>query len=143
MILQDKTDLLDEIQARVRRHSPQKSNKTAIDFLTLYRSDCTTDPLLVVHKPRIYVIIQGAKAIRIRERGFTYDQNNYLVATVDLPLSGHITRATPEAPYLAACIAFDPDEIATVIAETHADPGLRSPERASLGLSPMTEDIWQ
>jgi len=133
--------MLGDVQSLVRAHCPRKSTRTAVDFLTLYRSETTTDPLLVVYEPRLYIIIQGAKRIRIHKSSFDYDQNHYLVATVDLPLSGHITRATPEAPYLAACIAFTPEEIANVIAETRADPGLRSPLHTSLGLSAVTPDL--
>ncbi|WP_438381083.1 AraC family transcriptional regulator [Asaia sp. BMEF1] len=141
MMKQESTAQLEEVQALVRLHCPRKSTKTAIDYLTLYHSDTTTDPLLVVYQPRIYLIIQGAKTIRIHKRSFDYDQNHYLVATVDLPLSGHITRASPDEPYLAACIAFEPAEIAEIIAQTHADPGLKTPMRASLGLSPVTPDL--
>lgn len=134
-------DRLAEVQALVRRHCTAMSTPTSLDFLTLYRCNNTTDPLLVVYEPRIYLIIQGAKTIRIHKRSFHYDQNHYLVATVDLPLSGRITQATPDSPYLAACIAFTPEEVAAIIAETSPDPGLDMPEHASLSLSPVTPDL--
>lgn len=131
------TDLA-EVQDLASRHCPSMSTPTAIDFLTLYRCSNTTDPLLVVYEPRIYLIIQGAKTIRIHKRSFHYDQNHYLVATVDLPLSGRITRASPDFPYLAACIAFTPEEVAAIIAQTRLDPGLDRPAQGSMGLSPVT-----
>ncbi|GBQ83479.1 AraC family transcriptional regulator [Asaia krungthepensis] len=132
---------LGDVQSLLLRHCRHKSTKTAIPYLTLYCCDNITDPLLVVYEPRIYLIIQGAKTIRIHKRSFHYDENYYLVATVDLPLSGHITRATAEEPYLAACISFDPDEIRDIIARTAARPGLNAPLATSLGLSRVTPDL--
>ncbi|WP_336763234.1 AraC family transcriptional regulator [Asaia sp. VD9] len=135
------SDTLASVQALIRRHCPRKSTQTPIADLTLYRCDNTTDPLLVVYEPRIYLILQGAKTVTIHKRSFHYDENHYLVATVDLPLSGHITRATPEAPYLAACIAFDPEEISEIIVRSGIQPDLNAPLAASLGLSRVTPDL--
>lgn len=133
--------LLDDVQMLVSRHCPHKSTKAAIDYLTLYQSETTTDPLIVIYEPRFYIIIQGAKTIKIHKSCFHYDQNHYLIATLDLPLSGRITHATPDKPYLAACITFDPEEIARIIAETRTCPGPRTPSCTSLGLSPVTADL--
>lgn len=140
-MMSENSRLLQVVQSLARAHATRKSTRTAIDYLTLYKSESATDPLLVVYQPRIYIIIQGAKAIQIHRSPFRYDENHYLVATVDLPISGHITHATPEKPYLAACIAFAPEEISRIIAETRSKPRLSRHPGTGLGLSKMTEPL--
>ncbi|MCH4024481.1 MAG: AraC family transcriptional regulator [Acetobacter sp.] len=132
---------LHDIQTTVARLCPGKAVRTNIDFLTLYSSTRKTDPVLFVYEPRIYIVIQGQKEISVLDRHYIYDETHYLVSTIDIPVSGMITKASPERPYLAMCISFSATEIFEIISLLgHSlKPALSS--SAGMGLSALSDDL--
>lgn len=134
---------LTDLQQAIARHCSQKVNKTAFDFLVLYRTETVTDPVLVVYEPRIYIVVQGEKILYLNDYSFTYNESQYLISTLDLPVSGRITRATAEKPYLALCISFSSLEIEHILKENssfHTTPPPRT-ARPAMGLSHITDDL--
>jgi hypothetical protein len=59
-------------------------------------SRVTTDPVSGVYEPMVCVVLQGAKRVMIGDRILRYDPASYLVATVDLPVSGCIMERSEE-----------------------------------------------
>jgi AraC-like DNA-binding protein len=64
------------------------------------------------------IIVQGKKAALLGEETHRYDAGQYLVISVDLPLSGFVTQATPEQPYLGFRLTLDPRQFSDMIAQT-------------------------
>lgn len=143
--------LLPSLQEAVARHCPQNVTHTAFDFLTLYRTTTVTDPVLVVYEPRIYIVVQGQKILHLHDQPLTYGEGQYLISTLDLPVSGQITRASTEAPYLALCISFSAMEMEELLRESQSVPGQQARKKQipqkitaptpAMGLSHLTPDI--
>lgn len=131
----------EELKRSVVRHCPQKVTKTALEGLTLYRTENRTDPVLVVYEPRIYVVIQGQKTLILNDHPFTYGEGEYLISGLDLPVSGRITRASETEPYLAMCLSFSPTEIEAVLQKSAGS--LRKPEqsRPAMGVSAISTEV--
>lgn len=139
------------LQAAITRHCTGPVTHTICDFLTLYRTETVTDPVLVVYEPRIYIVVQGEKVLYLHDRPILYDESQYLISTLDLPVSGQITRASTAAPYLAVCISFSPSEINEIIRESQsAHTNIPSPHSLhntittaypAMGLSNITDNI--
>ncbi|OOL18876.1 hypothetical protein AL01_03810 [Bombella intestini] len=111
---------LSALQAAVLRHCPEKVTHTAFDFLTLYRTETVTDPVLVVYEPRIYIVVQGEKILHLHDHPLSYGEGQYLISTLDLPVSGQITHASVDTPYLALCVSFSPTEMEQLLWESRA-----------------------
>lgn len=66
------------------------------------------------------------------EETYRYGAAQYLVVSVDLPLSGFIVGATPDKPYLGFKLNLDPAQLCDIIAQTR--PGTRKKENSVRGL---------
>ena len=57
---------------------------------------------------------------------FLYGPGDYLVASVDLPVTGKVTEASSNVPYLALKLEFTPSQILEVLNDSEIGVG---PER--------------
>jgi AraC-like DNA-binding protein len=86
--------------------------ETAIGGLRLTRS---SEPGLAtrgVQEPALCLIAQGAKRVLLGDEIFEYHPSSLIVASVDLPVSGQVIQATPQAPYLGFVMRLDPRQVA-------------------------------
>ncbi len=105
---------LPELQELLKRHAAQPSCETVIPGLKLMRSDTVSSCMIAaVHSPLICIMVQGAKHVLIGETALEYRTGDFLISSVDLPVSAWITDASPEKPYLALALRFDPQLLAS------------------------------
>jgi AraC-like DNA-binding protein len=127
-------DKCKELAALVDRHTDGKGNgahATAIDSLAFMR-EC--DPSIAVHgvtEPLLAIVVQGAKEVLLNEKAYRYGVAQYLVVSVDLPLSGCAIGATPAQPYLGFKLKLDLAQLCDIIAQTN--PGLDKQENSVRG----------
>lgn len=77
------------------------------------------------------LIAQGTKRLAIGDRVYEYTAGQYLVASVDLPVTGHYSQASPRHPALGFGLILNPTAIATLLLDAPA-----SPSRASRAVTP-------
>jgi AraC-like DNA-binding protein len=76
----------------------------------------------------------------LNDKVFEYGAGQYLVVSVDLPIVGHVVRASSEEPYLAFAMTLKPAAIATLLLETAAsDQG--AVEARGFAISDTTIDL--
>ncbi|WP_275976822.1 AraC family transcriptional regulator [Polyangium aurulentum] len=122
-----------ELAALIKRFAVEDGvHATAIERLSLIRISQPNAPLHVLHEPALCIIAQGGKRVMLAEEVYHYDASRYLVASVDLPITGQVVEASPEVPYLCFRLDLDPGEIAALILE--AGPPVPPPQRATRGL---------
>nr|WP_189934844.1 AraC family transcriptional regulator [Streptomyces sulfonofaciens] len=99
--------------------------------MSVFSTERVSEPLGTATEPMIALTVQGAKRTVLNDRIFDYHAGQYLVATVDLPLTSQITRATPTEPFLAFGLPLQPAIIAQLLAESgptavrpHDGPGI-------------------
>jgi len=68
-----------------------------------------------LHRPAVCLIAQGAKRVMLREELYAYDPSRVLVFSVDLPISAHVTEASPASPYLCFRLDIDPVQVADLV----------------------------
>ncbi|MCX2561856.1 AraC family transcriptional regulator [Acetobacter farinalis] len=110
-------DLLSRLSNTIDRHCVAPTTRTLVPGLMLFRAEAPTTPMDVIYDPRFCVIVQGSKQVMLCDKLFDYDASKYLVTAVDLPVTGQITQATQEKPYLALCLTLDPAQIADLLLE--------------------------
>jgi AraC-like DNA-binding protein len=83
------------------------SLETAIPGVTLYRYCAPTFPDSVTYEPSMAIVLQGKKRVRLRDTSFDYDCANFLLTSLDLPVTSQVIEASREAPYLCMRLKLD------------------------------------
>ena len=118
-----------ELAALVARHTDGKGNgahATAINSLEFMRQSDTSTAMRGVTEPILGIVVQGKKEVLLSEETYRYGVAQYLVVSVDLPLSGFTVEATPNQPYLGFKLNLDPAQLCDIIAQTN--PGIGKKE---------------
>ena len=100
-----------ELAAIVDRYTQGKGDgfhSTAIGSLEFQRVSSASTALHGVCDPILAILLQGQKEALLGKEIYCYGASQYLVVSVDLPLSGFVVEATPEKPYLGFKLSLDP-----------------------------------
>jgi AraC-like DNA-binding protein len=115
-------DRCQELATLVTRHTDGKGDgfhKTAIDKLEFQRkstvSNSTCTPLFGIIEPIFAILVQGKKKAVLGEEIYLYSATQYIVVSIDLPMSAFIVEASPEKPYLGFKLRLDPLQLCDII----------------------------
>jgi AraC-like DNA-binding protein len=114
-------DKCEELAVLVDRHTDNQGNgvhATAIDPLEFTRECNPVAAMHSVSEPLLAIVIQGQKELWLNEETFRYGVAQYLVLSVDLPVSACVTEATPTQPYFGFKLKLDPAQFCEIIAQT-------------------------
>jgi AraC-like DNA-binding protein len=75
------------------------------------------------------LIAQGTKELRLGDETLTYGPGEYLVTSIDLPVIGRFTEATPETPALGFGLTLTATAIAELLLSAGEPAGDRRPRR--------------
>jgi len=73
-----------------------------------------------VSTPMLAIVVQGKKGAALGEEIYRYGEAQYLVVSVDQPITGFIIEATSDRPYLGFKLDLDPRELCEIIVRTPA-----------------------
>ncbi len=76
----------------------------------------------MLQRPALCIIAQGAKQVMVGDSVLAYGPDTYLVASLDVPITGMVTQATAELPYLCFCLYFDVELLAELLLTVPARP---------------------
>ena len=88
---------------------------TAIDGVLISKVVQPAPPSASMTGTVFALIAQGAKRLALGERVYEYRAGQYLIASVDLPVTGHFTEASPDRPALGFGLVLDPSAIAELL----------------------------
>lgn len=111
-----------ELAAFVERHIDGKGNgahATAIEPLEFMRESDAFTVIRGVSEPLFAIVLQGKKEVLLNEETFQYGVAQYLVLSVDLPVSGCVIEASPNQPFLGFKLNLDPVQLCDIIAQTN------------------------
>ena len=115
---------LEELRDLLARHARPDAT-TAIDQVLISRVDRSAPPAPSMSGMVLALIAQSAKRLALGDRVYEYHAGQYLIASVDLPVTGHFLDATPDRPALGFGLTLHPATIAELLLE--ARPGDLSP----------------
>jgi AraC-like DNA-binding protein len=110
-------ETLNRLRAAILRHCPEGRADTGVSGLGLFTATAPTEPVSGVFQPTVCVVVQGAKRVTIGERTVRYDPAHYFVASVEVPATGCVCEASPEAPYLGLSLRIAREELASLLPE--------------------------
>ncbi|MFK4443404.1 AraC-like DNA-binding protein [Caballeronia udeis] len=109
---------LAELRTLIKRHARADMMVEALPGVAVMASSTTTEPIHHVYEPMLAVIAQGTKRTVLNDKVFEYRAGQYLVVSVDLPITGHVIEASEREPFLAMGMVLKPATIATLLLET-------------------------
>ncbi|MBD2034315.1 AraC family transcriptional regulator [Leptolyngbya sp. FACHB-321] len=118
-------DACQKLAELVTRHTDGRGNgihATAIAQLELMRESAAPTELCTVYEPTLCIIVQGKKETLLGKETYYYGTAQYIVVTVDLPLSGNIIEATPDKPYLCFKLSLDATQLWDIIDQIQRHP---------------------
>jgi hypothetical protein len=134
--------LLAELRALIARYA-RPDETTAIDGVLLSAAGRPGEPEASTTGTVMALIAQGAKRVAIGDRVYDYRPGQYLVASVDLPITGHYTHAAADEPALGFGLIFRPSAIASLVVDPGAAPASAPPRRARPAPAPAGLGVAQ
>lgn len=83
------------------------SLQTLIPGVTLYRYCGPTLPDAATYEPSVAMVIQGRKRVTLAQTSFDYDPSQFLLTSLDLPVTSQVVEASREDPYLCMRLTLD------------------------------------
>lgn len=131
----------EEIAERILAMVPTDGSIVPIPGLYLSRLSQPTGLIHGSSKAALCIAIQGAKDVYLGGQRYRYDTDNYLLTTVELPITFIICEASEALPYLSLRLELDPALVASVMVE-HRMPGPRTQSDAkAMTLSPLDSGL--
>lgn len=109
------------LAALIERFTPVEGPvDTCCPRVNLYRLSQPSEPSHGLHDPSFCVLAQGRKRVAVGDTVHEYDERNFFLSSIDVPVVGHVVEASPDKPYLSFRIVLD----ANLISEMMMEAGL-------------------
>jgi AraC-like DNA-binding protein len=105
---------LDELRHLLERHA-RPDLTTAIDGVRICKVEHVVSPVPAMSGTVLAVVAQGRKRLALGDRVYDYGAGQYLVASVDLPVTGHAIDAAPARPALGFGMTMEPAAVAELL----------------------------
>ncbi|OKH89492.1 AraC family transcriptional regulator [Thalassospira sp. TSL5-1] len=93
--------------------------ETAIPGVVLLRADKPMEPVNVIYQPSVCILASGEKRVMMGDAVYVYRPGQYLTVSLDVPVMGQITVASPEIPYLCLRLELNTKIMAEILMAAH------------------------
>jgi AraC-like DNA-binding protein len=135
-----------ELRVLLARHAGPAHKLRPLPQIMVTATDLPTPPFAhmvepdALAEPAFALVAQGAKRVVLGDQVFDYAAGQYLIFSVDLPLSGRVVQASENEPFLGFGLKLKPDVIAALLLETAAPRKVRT-EPPGIAVSGLTDDL--
>jgi AraC-like DNA-binding protein len=107
-----------ELAALIAKYSKTDGlNNTAIAPLHYFKMSAPNAKMPVLYNASLCLVVQGEKEVTLEDEAYRFAESEFVVVSIDLPATGHMTGATPEKPYFALQLDIDPRQLGDLITE--------------------------
>ena len=124
----------------IARQAEPTQARRPLPNIIVAASNLPTPPSAAMAEPAFGLVAQGAKRVVLGNRVFDYAAGQYLIFSVDLPLSGHVVQANATEAFLGFGLTLKPDAIAALLLETGV-PRKAKAEPPGIAVSDLTDDL--
>ena len=132
-----------EFIQRLSETAKQEGCTFIAENLKVYRHDGPNSPTHGLFTASICLVAQGAKNMQLGGELFRYDSENFILASLDMPIIGQIVEATPEKPFLCLKLEFDPTVIASVCVEAGFPPAPSETSIKSVAVGKLSDEMLE
>ncbi|MET7393512.1 AraC family transcriptional regulator [Dactylosporangium sp. NPDC005572] len=129
---------LDELRTLLSRHAAGGYRQTRLPGVVVMESRVPTEPLSAVAQPSFAIVAEGVKRTMLAGQTFDYGPGQYVVISLDLPVTGHVLRAGPDRPFLGMGLTLDPAAIAALLLDA---PIAARADASGIAVSDATDDL--
>lgn len=132
---------LSEMQDLIRRHARPDMSTPIEDVMVA--SQEISEPEISMSGAVMALIADGGKRIALGNRLYEYRAGQYLIASLDLPITGHYLDASSERPALGFGLALRPAAIAELLLQASAGslPQLAGTAPSSMSVSIASREL--
>ena len=105
---------LAELRTLIARHA-RPDMTTAVDGVLVSKVERPSAPYPSMTGTVLALVAQGAKRLALGDRVYDYRAGQYLVASVDLPVTGHFVDVAPEHPALGCGLVLRSSVVAELL----------------------------
>ena len=120
---------------------PEGAVRTAIEPVWMYRATGPSLKVPTIYKPCLCLIISGAKEVTLGQEVYRYEPGQLLAASVDLPLVGHVTNASTDAPYRSLSLDLDAKILSELVTNMDLNIGLEGDSTRGLFVEQTTQSL--
>ncbi|MFD6357777.1 AraC family transcriptional regulator N-terminal domain-containing protein [Nocardia tengchongensis] len=124
----------DELDALLARHA-RPDQTTAIDGLHIASITRSGPPTLEMTGTVLAVLARGRKRLAVGDRVHEYRPGGYLVASIDLPVTGHFVDVRSDSPALGFALELDSSAIADLLLDAGPAELTRTRSAAAPGIA--------
>jgi AraC-like DNA-binding protein len=107
--------LLEEIHTLIVRHAGGAPRRLVADGVGVGVAPGPTEPVSGMAAPSFTLVTGGVKRTVLGGQVHDYRAGQYLVVSVDVPVTGHVLRAESGAPFAAVSLTLDRAQIASLL----------------------------
>jgi AraC-like DNA-binding protein len=133
---------LDELCDLLNRHA-RDDLSTAVDDVMIFKAVQPQPPKPVTYGQVFALVAQGTKRFALGERIYEHRPGEYLVASLDLPVTSHFLEASPGRPGLGVGLRLHRTEIMEMLLQAPAEslPDIRDDTAPGLAVSGADGDL--
>lgn len=129
-----------DLRELIGRHCTNPRHSAVLPGLRLHNAGMPNPGVNTIYRPSLCLIAQGHKQVLLNDHVFAYSPSQYLIVTMDLPVTGCILHATPQRPYLGLSFDLQPELIAELLLDFAAQ-AFDSSLTPGLAVSQLDEDL--
>ena len=123
------------------RHATQPGD-ASIPRVTLHVAQAEGWPIGVLHQPMFGMVLRGTKQVVAGSRTLRYDNDQFFIASIDVPASRVTIEDTSEEPYVAVRLAIDQDMLAGMTTDLSHSADGETVAFATGIVTPQLRDAW-
>ncbi|MDU1847759.1 MAG: AraC family transcriptional regulator [Niallia nealsonii] len=117
--------------------STSGTHLTPIPSLFFSRQTREIGPSHGVHTPSLCIVVQGLKEVFLSRERYLYGPSDYLITSVNVPITGQVLKASDTVPYLALKLEFTPNQILEVLTNAGIQPVARNNAKRAMSVNKM------
>ncbi|MEV6795321.1 AraC family transcriptional regulator [Streptomyces sp. NPDC051320] len=117
---------------------PQQKTQV-LEGVSITHADKPTSPIGAMAEPSLAVVGQGVKRTILNGVPYDYRAGQFLVVSVDLPVTGQALEASAEEPFVVFSMTLKPEAIAPLLLETGSTA--KPPAFSGLAVSDATPEL--
>jgi AraC-like DNA-binding protein len=130
---------LSDLRALITKYAGRPGH--AIDGVRLSAVQEPTAPSASMTDPALAMVAQGSKRLNLGDQIYDYGAGQYLVISVNLPVTGHFSQASKDKPFLGFGLMLKPAVIASLLLDSGYAKGGRSETPRGIAVSNASDEL--
>jgi AraC-like DNA-binding protein len=137
-------ELRQELARRIASFiGPKERLATRVPGLFLSRRTAPTAPASATYEPSLAVVAQGRKRATLGGTTFIFDESQYLLTSLDLPVICNVIEASEEAPYLSFVLKLEMPIIRKLLSQEEIHTPEAQADRPAMATAAITAELLE